>query len=57
MDKFIELPNIFQVKVLSYLIKITGGKKYPRKTKILNNLLDNINSKKTREYNSGRGVY
>ncbi|MDG2000362.1 MAG: tRNA lysidine(34) synthetase TilS [Alphaproteobacteria bacterium] len=56
MDKFIELPKIFQVKVLSYLIKITGGKKYPRKTKILNNLLDNINSKKTKNTTVG-GTY
>ena len=56
MDKFMELPKIFQIKVLSYLIKIIGGKKYPRKTKILNNLLDNINSDKNRNTTVG-GVY
>ena len=56
IDKFKELPNIFQIKVLSYLIKIIGGKKYPRKTKILNNLLENINSKKTRNTTVG-GAY
>lgn len=56
IDKFKELPNIFQIKVLSYLIKIIGGKKYPRKTKILNNLLENIKSKKTRNTTVG-GAY
>ena len=56
LARFFELPNIFQIKVLNYLIKIIGGKKYPRKTKIINNLLENINSKKSKNTTVG-GVY
>ena len=56
MPSLQQLPNIFQIKVLNYLIKIIGGKKYPRKTKIINNLLENINSKKSKNTTAG-GVY
>ena len=56
MYKFIELPSIFQIKVLNYLIRIIGGKKYPRKNKILNNLLRNLLSKKCKNTTVG-GAY
>jgi len=42
LHKFKQLPIIMQLRLLNYLLKIIGGKKYPRKSKILHNLLQNI---------------
>ena len=50
LNKFNKLPVVLQLRVLNYLLKIIGGKKYPRKSKKLHNLLENIkceNSKNT----------
>ena len=41
LNKFKQLPIFMQLRLLNYLLKIIGGKKYPRKSKILNNLLQN----------------
>ena len=42
--KFNTLPKHLQVRVLNYLIKIIGGKKYPRRSSVLFNLIKNISS-------------
>jgi len=42
LDNFLKLPNVFQKKLLNTLIKIIGGKKYPRKSSIINRVLEKI---------------
>tara|TARA_Y100001970_G_scaffold29578_1_gene36576 strand:+ start:45 stop:572 length:528 start_codon:yes stop_codon:yes gene_type:complete len=45
-----------QLRLLNYLLKIIGGKKYPRKSRILNNLLQNIKGKNSKNSTVG-GAY
>tara|TARA_B100000686_G_C16595721_1_gene865887 strand:- start:125 stop:1084 length:960 start_codon:yes stop_codon:yes gene_type:complete len=42
--KFNTLPEHLQIRVLNYLIKIIGGKKYPRRSSVLFNLIKNISN-------------
>ena len=42
LDNFLKLPDVFQKKLLNTLIKIIGGKKYPRKSSIINRVLEKI---------------
>ena len=42
LNKFITLPKHLQIRVLNYLIKIIGGKKYPRRSTVICNLVKNI---------------
>ncbi|MDB9761352.1 tRNA lysidine(34) synthetase TilS [Alphaproteobacteria bacterium] len=44
LENFKKLPNIFQKKLLNNLIRIIGGKKYPRKNSIINGALEKITS-------------
>lgn len=56
MKKFINLPNFLQVKLLNFLIRVIGGKKYPRKNKVINRVLSNILSE-TRTNTTVGGAY
>ena len=50
------LPILFQKKILIFLIKIIGGKKYPRKTSIIDRVIKNIYNKDINNFTAG-GVY
>ena len=54
--KFQKLPNLIKEKILIILIKIIGGKKYPRKTSNIKNLINKL-SKKEKIYATIGGVY
>ena len=56
LRKFKKLPTVMQLRLLNYLLKIIGGKKYPRKSKMLNNLLKNIMGKNSKNSTIG-GAY
>ena len=56
LHKFKQLPIVMQLRLLNYLLKIIGGKKYPRKSRILNNLLQNIKGKNSKNSTVG-GAY
>ena len=53
---FNNLPKLFKEKILNFLIKIIGGKKYPRKKTILNRLIENISCENKKNFTGG-GVY
>jgi len=53
LKKLYMLPEIFQLRLLSYLIKIIGGKKYPRRKKVLYNLLTNIKNENNKIFTIG----
>ena len=53
LKKLYILPEIFQLRLLSYLIKIIGGKKYPRRKKVLYNLLTNIKNENNKIFTIG----
>ena len=56
-NEFIEkLPKLFQKKILILLIKIIGGKKYPRKSLIINRIITNIHDVNINYFTAG-GVY
>ena len=54
--KFQKLPNLIKEKILIILIKIIGGKKYPRKTSNIKHLINKL-SKKEKIYATLGGVY
>ena len=56
LDSFIKLPSIFQKKLLNALIKIIGGKKYPRKNSIIIGAIEKIISLDKKNTTIG-GVY
>ena len=56
LDNFKKLPNIFQKKLLSNLIKVIGGKKYPRKSSMINRALEKIISLENKNTTIG-GAY
>ena len=55
-DYFINLPRLFKEKILNLLIKIIGGKKYPRKQTTLNKIIENILNENKKNFTGG-GVY
>ena len=56
LEDFNKLPNIFQKKLLNNLIRIIGGKKYPRKSSIINRALEKITSLENKNTTIG-GAY
>ena len=56
LSDFIKLPNLFQKKLLNALIRIIGGKKYPRKNNIINRVVENIINSVNKNITVG-GVY
>ena len=56
LDNFKKLPNVFQKSLLNNLIKIVGGKKYPRKSSIINGVIKKIISLENKNTTVG-GVY
>tara|TARA_B100000686_G_scaffold327034_1_gene385510 strand:+ start:6278 stop:7567 length:1290 start_codon:yes stop_codon:yes gene_type:complete len=55
-DYFKKLPSLFKEKILNSLIKIIGGKIYPRKNSTLKKLIQNILSENKKNFTGG-GVY
>lgn len=55
-EYFKKLPTLFKEKILNLLIKIIGGKIYPRKSSTLKNLIENILSENKKNFTGG-GVY
>ena len=45
LNNFSFLPEPLQLRALTFVIKIIGGKKYPRRSKVMQNLLQNIKIK------------